>query len=588
MNEATRGDGMQQGGRRGGRARVFVLLSPLLFHGGNAAAQPTSIVEGPHNLSTSGSGPVRASIEDQVCIFCHAPHNAAPTRPLWNRLTPVGAYSIYTSPSLNALPGQPTGTSKMCLSCHDGTIALGSVVSRGTPIHMAAGITTIPAGRTNLGTDLSDDHPISFRYDSGLAGKDPGLRQPSTLPPEVKLDHNSELQCTSCHDAHRNTLGKFLVVRNESSQLCLSCHQVGHTSVAGHSNCSDCHQPHTAPSGPYLLKRPTVSETCLSCHDGSRAGDGAANIRADIGKLSTHDVRGSGAAGLAGPRGFSGFSGHASELDGASCTDCHQPHTMGRGSAAAPTIHPSMGRIAGVNASGARVAAASYEFETCFACHGDRASVQPAVPRRIVQNNTRLEFSPSAVSSHPVQAPARSAGIESPSLLPGWNAGSVMHCSSCHASESSRPAGGAGPAGVHGSQFAPLLLARYETADYTPESSSSYALCYQCHDRGNILSDASFAGHRLHIVDQRTPCSACHDAHGISSTQGTPAANGHLINFATNMVFPDRATGRLEYRDSGLFAGECFLSCHGVDHSPKRYPASGPGAPSPAPTLRRR
>ncbi|MEX2218760.1 MAG: cytochrome c3 family protein [Phycisphaerales bacterium] len=564
-----------------------MLLCPLLLCA-SAAAQPASVVDSPHNLSAGGTGPVRATIEDQVCIFCHAPHNAAPARPLWNRATPPGPYSIYTSPSLNAAPGQPTGNSKMCLSCHDGTIALGSVVSRGTPIHMAAGITTIPPGASNLGTDLSDDHPVSFRYDPALAGKDPGLKDPSALPPQVRLDHNSELQCTSCHDSHSNALGKFLVVRNDSSQLCLTCHQVGHTAVAGHGNCSDCHQPHTAPSGPFLLKRATVSETCLMCHDGSRAG--AANIAADLGKLSTHDVRGTGAAGLSGPRGRIGFSGHASELDGTSCTDCHQPHTMGRGSAAAPAVHPSLGRIGGVNASGAAVTVASYESEVCFACHGDKAATPPAVPRRIVQNNTRLEFSPSAVSSHPVQTPGRGAGAESPSLLPGWSAGSVMHCSSCHASESGRGgrggggAGGlrgSGAAGVHGSHFAPLLLARYETGDFTPESASAYGLCYQCHDRGSILSDASFAGHRLHIVDHRTPCAACHDAHGVSSTQGTPMANGHLINFATNIVFPDRVTGRLEYRDSGVFSGECFLSCHGVDHSPKRYPAEPGGAVAP-------
>src|SRR5690606_17606262 len=123
--------------------------------------------------------------------------------------------------------GQPTGNSKLCLSCHDGTIALGNVVSRHQPIMMAGGITTLPPGKSNLGTDLSDDHPISFRYDSALVSKNPKLKSPAALHSSVRLDHNQELQCTTCHDAHDNQFGKFLVMANEQSQLCNSCHLMG-------------------------------------------------------------------------------------------------------------------------------------------------------------------------------------------------------------------------------------------------------------------------------------------------------------------------------------------------------------------------
>ena len=95
-----------------------------------AAAQQSSIIHSPHNLSAGGPGAVRASSEQEICIFCHTPHNAAPIQPLWNRNVPVNAYTVYSSNSLVAVPGQPTGSSKLCLSCHDGTIALGSVLSR--------------------------------------------------------------------------------------------------------------------------------------------------------------------------------------------------------------------------------------------------------------------------------------------------------------------------------------------------------------------------------------------------------------------------------------------------------------------------
>ncbi len=522
---------------------------------GAAAAQPASIVASPHNLSAGGPGPIRATMESEVCIFCHAPHNASPARPLWNRFDTRESYTIYMSRALDALPGQPTGASKLCLSCHDGTIAMGSVISRESPIQITGGITTLPPGASHIGTDLRDDHPISFRFDSALTAKDHKLHSPASLPPELRLDANSELQCTTCHDAHNNSLGGFLVRRNESSQLCVTCHTVGSTTVSGHQQCAACHQPHSSPSGPYLLKRQTITDTCVACHDGQTVG--AANVATDLKKYSVHDTR-------------SPVDPPDPQLSHTTCTSCHDPHTMGHGSAQAPTIQPSLGRITGVNASGSPVANAALECEVCFKCHAEGSVVVSAVPRRIAQNNTRLEFSPSAVSFHPVESAGKNQQV--PSLRPGWTESSTLYCSSCHASESSTGAGGSGAAGVHGSSFKPLLAARYETADRTSESAAAYALCYRCHDRASILDGASFPGHRKHIVEERTSCAACHDSHGISSSQGNSVNNSNLINFDTSVVLPDPVTGRLEFRDGGLFSGECFLSCHGVAHSPKRYP----------------
>jgi len=536
-----------------------------------ALAQPTSVVSSPHNLSASGPGPIHALMENEVCIFCHAPHNAAPMRQLWNRYDPIQSYSIYASRALDARPGQPTGNSKMCLSCHDGTIALGSVLSRGTPIQIAGGITTIPAGASNIGTDLRDDHPISFRFDSALAAKDAKLRSPGTLSKEVHLDANSELQCTTCHDAHNNSLGGFLVKRNDNSELCITCHNVGTTAVTGHQRCADCHQPHSAPSGPYLLTRQTVTDTCLRCHDGHTTG--APNIASDLEKSYIHDTH-------------SPVDPPDPQISHTSCTSCHDPHTMGHGSSQPPMIQPNLGQIAGVNASGSPISQCTSEYETCFKCHAEGNTLQPTVPRRIAQNNTRLQFSPSAVSFHPVETTGRNPQV--PSLWGGYTVSSVLHCSDCHTSDTGKAAGSAGPNGVHGSNFKPLLVARYETSDLTSESSSAYALCYKCHDRASILGDASFPTHKKHVVDERTSCATCHDGHGIASSQGNPSNNSNLINFATGTVLPDPVTGRLEFRDMGNFSGECFLSCHGVAHSPKTYPGSSlfRGA-APAPQRRR-
>src|SRR5215467_12375033 len=84
---------------------------PFLLCIASASAQTTSIVGSLHNLSASGRGYIRAATEQEICIFCHTPHNAAPIQPLWNRNVPVNAYTVYSSNSLDAKPGQPTGTS---------------------------------------------------------------------------------------------------------------------------------------------------------------------------------------------------------------------------------------------------------------------------------------------------------------------------------------------------------------------------------------------------------------------------------------------------------------------------------------------
>jgi len=80
----------------------------------------------------------------------------------------------------------------------------------------------------------------------------------------------------------------------------------------------------------------------------------------------------------------------------------------------------------------------------------------------------------------------------------------------------------------------------------------------------------SFPEHEQHL-EEEVPCSACHDAHDISAVQGTRLNNTHLINFDRTIVRADPTTGRLEFEDTGIFHGQCFLECHGKGHSPEDY-----------------
>ncbi|MHC4992146.1 MAG: cytochrome c3 family protein, partial [Planctomycetota bacterium] len=332
-------------------ATLAAITSPAQGQGqgqGRGQGRGQSVVDTGHNLSVTGRGRVRAATEQRVCFFCHTPHRSSAIQPMWNREAHATPYIPYTSSSLDAKPGQPTGASKMCLSCHDGSIAVGSVASRQQVIQMAGGITTLPPDRANLGTDLSDDHPISFRYDPLLASLDTRLRNPHALPSELRLDANQELQCTTCHDAHDNSFGHFLVIDNTDSGLCRSCHEISSTTVAAHENCVSCHQSHSAPSGPFLLVADQVTTTCLDCHDGSRSG--AADIQSDLLRLSVHDTD----SPIDPP---DPVPGHVT------CADCHDPHTMMTGSGGVQAISPTFGEVDGVNSSGVAVAAATAEYE---------------------------------------------------------------------------------------------------------------------------------------------------------------------------------------------------------------------------------
>jgi len=557
-----------------GLLAIAVLLLALPVFAGLATSK--------HNLSVGGPGTVKAASETQSCLFCHAPHNASPIAPLWNRNNPGTSYTPYTSSTSIARPGQPTGASLQCLSCHDGTIALGDVLSRGSRIGMAGGVTTMPAGNSKLGTDLSDDHPISFAYTATLAATRGELANPATLTGKVKLDAGGQLQCTSCHDPHDDTNGKFLVVPNQASALCQTCHVKNYwngsdhklsaktwngagpnpwphtsgTTVAANA-CESCHRPHTAGGKKWLLNNAAEESNCYSCHNGNVA---AKNVQAEfIGKSSIHPVAAS--TGVHDPAEPAVVQARHVE-----CADCHNPHATNGGAGLLPG---SLAGVRGINSGGIEVKPATAEYQICFRCHADSTNMPaPRTTRQIVQTNTRLEFATTNPSHHAVAGPGKNTNV--PSLIAPWTTASTVKCSDCHNNNSGPGAGGTGPKGPHGSTYPTLLERRYLKADNTPESAANYALCYKCHSRTSILSENTFKEHKKHIVDERTPCNACHDPHGISSTQGNAINNSKLINFDTTINKPS-SSGQLKFVSNGINKGSCYLTCHGKNHNPLSY-----------------
>jgi predicted CXXCH cytochrome family protein len=157
------------------------------------------------------------------CNGCHTPHNAEalPGVPLWNGSESTTTFVMYSSDSFQGTAdGQPSGDSKLCLSCHDGANPNFTWMN---PDH-------------SFGSDeLANSHPISFVYDSALAAQDGALKDPSEASTlggtimEDLLDPESKLQCGSCHDIHSSGVGNSLLRgydygSQHGPQLCRMCH----------------------------------------------------------------------------------------------------------------------------------------------------------------------------------------------------------------------------------------------------------------------------------------------------------------------------------------------------------------------------
>ena len=209
------------------RRWTAILLVTAAFAGGGRMASGGTIAGTPHDLSGKGWGTT------ETCKFCHTPHLAQNVAgaPLWNhQTTAVATYALYSSATFQgaSTQTQPGPTSKLCLSCHDGSVASDSFANGGV---VQVGTHFMTATATNLvgaAASLTRDHPISFTYDGALATLDTHLVTPvsTNYVDAARLVplYNGKMECASCHASHDNTFGKFLRTSNAGSALCSKCH----------------------------------------------------------------------------------------------------------------------------------------------------------------------------------------------------------------------------------------------------------------------------------------------------------------------------------------------------------------------------
>lgn len=219
---------------------IVIALLPLL---GTTAFATDYILNSAHNFSSyAWSG-------NEICKPCHTPHNApnpaSVSKAMWNHTLTNASYVLAngSGTAVNDLDK----VSRLCLSCHDGTVAIDSF-GGGTSSN------NFVPNWAKLGTDLSDDHPVGKAavvtdetghftpvnysagtigtgtktlplYDNGTAARVIGTKPGGGSDTRT----NYVVSCYSCHSAHGEGIGGFrspnlLRVDNRNSGLCLTCH----------------------------------------------------------------------------------------------------------------------------------------------------------------------------------------------------------------------------------------------------------------------------------------------------------------------------------------------------------------------------
>jgi predicted CXXCH cytochrome family protein len=593
------------------------------------SAQISTDAMGVHDFGPGSSSPITGARPD-ACSYCHAPHSGLNTG-LWNQKLTTETYSLYSSDTESNLTRQPAlgYSSNQCLSCHDGTVGVGTTVVYGQ-VTMQGSMYT----QDVFGSNLQSSHPFSMQTPL----KD-NIDLVSTLAATGKTADTTgainliagNVECISCHNPHVQAIDlvsqNFLVINSSNGVMCLACHdptrqisgqfnpltgwatsahalstakispqaQVGSYTTVAADACIGCHAPHNAGSTSRLL-RGQNEQDCIACHNGANISPmpNYANVFAEY----------------ATPKVGHPFPNAANPHDAAentllnnnrhaTCVDCHSGH----GSQAVsifpppPLIRVSQAQVAGISATdGVTVLTpAVNQYDNCLRCHGTSTGKQVLpvygyFPVRAVSAGDPLnlipQFAVTSTSSHPVMHVSNSA-LPQPSLRPymlnldgatqGRAMGTQILCTDCHNSDDNREFGGTGANGPHGSKWTHILERRYEFS--------------QAPAPGQLISNL-FPNPDLSVNGPYALCGKCHDLsnqivqntswnqHSTHINAGFTCSTCHTahgMGAASGTITGERLVNfdvNVVGPNGGLpvsynrAANTCVLACHGMAHNP--------------------
>ena len=149
------------------RFALFLAVFALLLPTASWAAPGTGIAGTDHDFSNIGN-PATG-----LCTFCHTPHRAISTLLLWNHTLSVANYS-WDVPTTTAGTPFPTfkgdtykGPTAKCLSCHDGSVAIGDIAWFGGSKPSVVDSERHGEGadvNVGFGGNLTGNHPVAMPY----------------------------------------------------------------------------------------------------------------------------------------------------------------------------------------------------------------------------------------------------------------------------------------------------------------------------------------------------------------------------------------------------------------------------------------
>ena len=231
---------------------AIIALTPALAW---AFTPGAGIAGTPHDFSSKGGGV-------GLCTFCHTPHKGLSTLLLWNHTLSQNTFK-WDVPSTTAGTTYPTfkgntymGPTAKCLSCHDGSVAVGDIAwfNEGKP----AILDNTKHGQgdpmnVGFGGDMAGNHPVAMpypylqaknSYNGVTTGSGATLAEWQATPLDPIRMFNDDgsgnisagvvaaktgMECSSCHDPHNKAAVDDLFLRGkltgaDTTYLCLKCH----------------------------------------------------------------------------------------------------------------------------------------------------------------------------------------------------------------------------------------------------------------------------------------------------------------------------------------------------------------------------